>query len=285
MWKAIAVILPALFLVAARAEEPSKRIVSMAPSITETLFALGLGEEVVGVSDFCEYPPAAKEKARVGGFLNPDMERILALRPDLVVMLPNEIAVKKLRGHGIRVVVTPNNSIKEVLESFVVIGRATGREGRAKELVERIKSKSAEVRKLVEKAARPRVLFVVGTDPIFAAGKGSFLDELVRVSGGKNVLEESKVPFPQLSMESVLSFAPEVIIDSTVVSAPTKKAVKAQNEKWSKWKDIPAVRDGRVYVLKDNRDIVPGPRLPEAIDDLLKMIHPELKLERKGTDK
>ena len=285
MWKTMAVILPALFLVVVRAEEPSKRIVSMAPSITETLFALGLGEEVVGVSDFCEYPPAAKEKARVGGFLNPDMERILALRPDLVVTLPNEIAVKKLRGHGIRVVVTPNDSIKEVLESFVVIGRATGREVRAKELVERIKSKSAEVRKLVEKAARPRVLFVVGTDPIFAAGKGSFLDELVRVSGGKNVLGESKVPFPQLSMESVLSFAPEVIIDSTVVSAPTKKAVKAQQEKWLKWKDIPAVRGGRVYVLKDNRDIVPGPRLPEAMDDLLKMIHPELKLERKGPDK
>lgn len=263
-------------------EEPPKRIVSMAPSVTETLFALGLGERVVGVTDFCEYPPAVEKKARIGGFLNPDVERILALRPDLVVTLPNEAAEAKLRGHGVPMVVTPTDSIKQVLEAFVIIGCATGREERAKELADGITTKLERVKKLLKDAPKPRVLFVVERDPIFAAGKGSFLDELVRVCGGKNVLGNSKLPFPQVGMESVLSLSPEVIIDSTVVSRATKKAIKERMESWAKWKDIPAVRDGRVHVLKSSRDIVPGPRLAEAIDDLVKIIHPEVKLEKKG---
>jgi len=263
-------------------QEAPRRIVSMAPSVTETLFALGLGEQVVGVTDFCEYPPEVEKKTRIGGFLNPDVERILALRPELVVALPNEAAEKKLRGHGIQMVVTPNNSIEEVLKSFVTIGRATGREEEGRELADGIRAKLDEVGKLVEKAPRPRVLFVVERDPIFAAGKGSFLDELVRVCGGKNVLGESKVPFPQVSMETVLSLGPEVIIDSTVIGKATKEAITEREEQWAKWSDIPAVREGRVHVLKSSRDIVPGPRLPEAMEDFLKIIHPEIKREKRG---
>jgi len=113
----------------ARAEELPRRIVSMAPSVTEILFALGLGERVVGVTDFCEFPQEAKAKAHVGGLLNPDIERILSLRPDLVVGLPNETTVRKLRAHGLEVLVVRSDTIEEVLDSFLTVGRATGADG------------------------------------------------------------------------------------------------------------------------------------------------------------
>jgi len=277
-------VLPLMLLIALScawlSAEPPQRIVSMTPSVTETLFALGLGDKVVGVTDFCKYPPEASSKTRIGGLQNPDVERILALRPDLVVTLPNEPVAKKLRSRGLTVLEVPSDSIQEVLQSFLAIGRATGTEEKAKELAAALQAKLESARKAVEKLPRPRVLFVVGTDPIFAAGKGSFLDDLIKAAGGQNVLADSKVIFPQLGTEAVISLAPEVIIDSTKVSTPTDEEVKAQQEKWSRWPAIPAVKNGAVFVLRDNRDIVPGPRLPQVIDDLLGMIHPELKQEQ-----
>jgi len=254
-----------------------QRIVSLAPSATETVFALGMGDRLVGVSVYCDYPPAAKRIDRVGTFLTPNIEAIVAKRPDVVIAVPspgNQNPVETLRSLGLTVVVVEPNTIAEIEDSLVTIGRAIGREAAAHALVTSIETRMATIRERVAGAPTRKVLMVVGQTPLIAVGSGLFQDELIRMAGGINLGEQGGARWPHLSVEFVIAAAPQVIIDTTMGNEERTGAGGALAF-WSSFPTLPAVRDRRVYGYKEYQLLRPGPRLPEALESIARFVQPE----------
>lgn len=261
------------------------RIVSTSPSITETLFALGLGDRVVGVSQYCRYPPQAARLPRVGSFLKPNLETIARLRPDLVIMqkLPGGMA-ERLRALNLSVIEVDNGDLRRNLESIRAIGRATNVAERAEALIARIWRDLKAIEEQYGGTSR-RVLFIVGRTPgrlegIIAAGQGSYLSELIAVAGGKNVLSHSPAPYTRVSLESVIRMNPEVIIDmgemadTAAVTEERKRQIVAL---WRSQPQLQAVRDARVFAVASDIYVVPGPRMVDAARELARLIHSETK--------
>ena len=195
------------------------RIVSLAPSVTETVYALGMGDKLVGVSVYCDYPPAAQRIDRVGTFLTPNIEAIVAKHPDVVIAVPspsNQNPVETLQRLGLKVVVVEPNTIAEIEDAMVTIGRAIGREDAAHALVASIEARLAATRERLSGAPSRKVLMIVGQTPLIAVGRGIFQDELIRMAHGVNLGAEAGGSWPHLSLEFVIAAAPEVIIDTTM---------------------------------------------------------------------
>jgi len=259
------------------AESPPQRIVSLAPSATESLFALGLGESVVGVSTYCDHPPEVRKIERVGTFLVPNVERILERRPDVIVAVPspgNQTPVESLRRLGLRVVVINPDSVTEIEAALRVLGKELGRAEAAERLVASMREQIESVRKRV--AGRPprRVLMVVGHTPLVAAGKGSYADELIALAGGVNVAGAAGGGWPHLSVEFPLTAAPEVIVDTSMGNEEMTSDAAAL-EYWSRFPTIPAVRERRIHGAGAYVLLHPGPRIGEALTALARFIHPE----------
>jgi iron complex transport system substrate-binding protein len=249
--------------------------VSLTPTITETLFALGAGEQVVGVTRFCNHPPEARTRPTVGGLIDIDVEAVLVLRPDLVIAEPQQAVVGKLRQLGVTVLTVETQAVSQLLESFRIIGRRVGHGTEAETLVRRIRQRTAEVAKAVAERPRPRVLLVVGRNPLVAAGRGTFLDELITAAGGTNIVGDSERPYPTVSLEKVLLAQPEVIVEcsgSMVGEDMTAEARRA----WARWPSLSAVSSGRVYVSHSDAMLRPGPRVVAALDELVRYLHPEI---------
>jgi iron complex transport system substrate-binding protein len=263
----------------ARAEKiQPARIVSMAPSITEIVFALGLGDRVVGVSDFCDYPPEALKKPKVGGVVNPNIEAIIALDPDLVLALPNvthESLFRSLRQLGIKMLALPNETIADLYAMIGAIGKETATEQAAEEMTSRLKAKFAEVSERVAGEPKRRVMFMVGVDPIFVAGKGTFINELINIAGGENIAGDSMAKYPQLGIEEVVAKAPEVILYTSLNFELTGEQQEEAKKLWSAYPIIPAVREGRIHGLVADYVTLPGPRLEIGIEEMARAIHPE----------
>jgi iron complex transport system substrate-binding protein len=260
------------------AEYPA-RIVSMAPSITEVLFALGLGPRVVGVSDFCNYPPEASRKKKIGGIVNPSIETIIALNPDLVIGLPNptqESMLHSLRSLGIRVLTFPNDTIADMYNTIRAIGKETSTEKATDELVGRLQAKFSEVSSKVASQPLRKVMFVVGVDPLFVAGKGTFIDELIGIAGGTNIATDSISKYPQLGIEEVVARAPEVILFTALNLNPTPEQDAEARKLWEKYPSIPAVKKGRIYGLNADHVTRPGPRSGLGAEEIARAIHPEV---------
>jgi iron complex transport system substrate-binding protein len=259
------------------------RIVSTAPSITETLFALGLGDRVVGVSSYCHYPPEVAKRTRVGTYLKPNAEIIARLRPDLVIIqkLGNDLA-GQMRALKVQVAEVDNGDLARSLESMRVIGRAAGAPDRAEALVARIRRELDAIR--AASTGRPRrTLFVVGRTPgrlegIVGAGRGAYLDELIAIAGGANVLAGSAIPYTRISLETVVRLNPEVLIDmgemaeTTGVTEERKQAVARL---WRSQPALAAVRENRVYAVASDIYVVPGPRMVDAAREIARMIRGE----------
>lgn len=258
----------------ADAAEP-RRIVSLSPAITETLFALGVGDRVVGVTRFCNFPPEARRRRTVGGLTDVDVEAVLALRPDLVVAHSQQAVVPRLRSLGLEVLTVRAQTVGEVLSMLETIGRRVGREAEARALVARIRGEMTRVAEAVKDLRRPRVLLVLGRAPLVAAGRGSFLDELITAAGGENILGDSHRPYPLVSMETVLLRRPEVIIECSGSMADEDLTEQARRA-WARWKDLPAVRDGRIYISRSDALLRPGPRVVEGLHELVRLLHPEV---------
>lgn len=199
-------------------KEPStaapRRIVSLAPVLTETLFALGAGERVVGVTRYCDRPKAAKALPKVGGFIDPQLEAILALKPDLVVTMPSRgvrTTLDRLRDHGVPVLVAFGDTIDEVRDLMGALGRALDADKQARELLTTFDKALAKQRVTADKDA-PRVLVLVGARPLIAAGPTTFADEAVRWVGGRRALPDDTPAWPSLSVEAIGSVAPDVIV-------------------------------------------------------------------------
>lgn len=264
----------------------ARRIVSMAPSVAETLFALGLGDRVVGVTRYCSFPPEALQKPRVGGYMDPNFEAIVALRPDLVVTLEgaeqNEAAFAKLR---LPLLIVNHKSIEGILASIATIGRAGGVEDRAERLLADLCARLERVRAKVEGLARPRVMLSVDRTPgtghiedAYIAGSDGQVDRVIVMAGGENAYR-GRVRFPVVSGEGILQMNPEVIVDMVprMTNGQTEATTRAD---WNELSRVAAVANRRVYVLDEDYVSVPGPRFILFVEKLARLIHPEADWER-----
>ena len=253
-----------------------KRIVSLAPSITEVIFALGKEDLLAGVTQFSDYPPEAKDLPRVGSYVHLDLEKIVALKPDLCIGIKdgNPVAVvQKLERLGIPVYAIDPRDINGVLETITKLGHLLGAEKQAKRIVSHMRNRMERVKSLVAKSPRkPRVFFQIGVSPIVSAGTETYIHELITLAGGKN-LAEGPVPYPRYSREQVLGLSPDILIITSMARGASFERVK---EQWSQWQSMPAVRNDRIVLMDSNLCDRPTPRLIDALELISKTIHPEL---------
>ncbi len=254
---------------------PAQRIVSLAPSITETIFAIGADDQVVGVTDYCNFPESAKKKTRVGGVVNPSVEAIISLKPDLII-LSMEGNVRedfnKLLSFGIPVFVTNPRSLAGIHKSIMDIGILTGHPEEAVQLVQTLESREDSIGRAVHVQSK-RILFIVSLQPLIVVGSRSFLSELIDLAGGLNVAAGSPSTFPTYSRESVVKENPEALFVMSDVVADVEQLVTLYPE----WKGIDAVRGGNVHRI--DADIVsrPGPRAVDGLESLFYFLHGEHK--------
>jgi iron complex transport system substrate-binding protein len=250
------------------------RIVSIAPSMTEVLFAVGAGPRVVGVTRFCDYPPEVQSLPRVGGFLDISLEAVVRLRPDLVVGVPNSSnrsVVERLGDLGIPVLLAEAHNLEDVYRLVREVGRAVGRRERAEEIVSSMRERVAAVERAVSGKPRPRVLFAYGRDPLIVAGPGSFADELLRLAGAVNLAAEARIRYPTYTIERVVKLAPEVIVDSFMAEGrPTPEALLGR---WGRFASLPAVQSGRIHWVDPQLFARPGPRLVLALEEIARLLH------------
>lgn len=269
-------------LLAALSAFAQQRIVSTSPAITETLFALGAGDRVVGVSEYCHYPPAALKRPKIGSYLKPNIETILRLEPDLVIIerLPGT-ALEQLRSTGLRVEQVFFGDVALNLKTMAQIAAVAGRVEAGRALNGRVTDALKQVEATRKAQGRRSVLFIVGRTPgrldgMVAVGKGSYLNELIAMAGGRNIMADSVVAYPKVSLESVVRLRPDVIIDmgdmaDTVgVTEAHKRSVEAL---WKSRPDIPS----RVHAVASDIFVVPGPRMADAAREFLRLIQGENK--------
>lgn len=263
------------------------RVVSLAPSITETLFALGLGDTLVGVTDFCRYPPEATNLPKVGGYLNPSVEAVLRLQPDLVIVPAGAQRFEEILGRfSLPVLEVDHRNLEAVFTSFETLGRVFGEEERGREVARALRERLDQLAERYRGRPRPRVLMAIDRTieenrlrDVYVAGDDGFLDQVIELAGGENAAKHLGVPFPVLSAEGILRIDPEVIVDlvGDMPAAASERDVLLSG--WKQVAGVSAVRMGRVYILSDV-PVVPGPRTPLLVERLASCFHPEIDPSR-----
>lgn len=263
-----------------------ERIVSLAPSITETLYALGLGDKVVAVTRYCIFPAEAKKKPQVGGYYDPNLESLVSLEPDLVVLLPEHEKIKETMDDlGIRTHLVQNRHIKNIIGNISDLGRICGAEAKANELVEDIQRRLDIIKNSASEGISRKVMLTVGRNmgsgalsDVYITGINNFYDEMVILAGGVNAYQ-GPVSFPAMSAEGILQIDPDVIID--LVPDLLNKGWDVQTIK-DEWKNIPnlrAVRENNIYVLGGDHVVIPGPRFIIMAEEIANAINPDFKVE------
>jgi len=252
-----------------------ERIVSLAPSVTEVVYDLGLGPKVVGVSDFAAWPPEVAKVERLGGLLDPNLEKLTVLRPDLVLL---HVSAERVAEHtarlGIRTVSVRSETLDDIFASYRTIGAATGTEAEATRRVAALEAELARFRPREASGPRPKVLMVVGRNPgtlegLVVVGRGVFLDELLERVGGQNALPPSVVaPWPQVNKESLLEADPAIIVELSPGGPTDAEAQRAALAPWGQLPGLKAVREGRVHMLTGDWLLLPGPRIGLTAKDL-----------------
>jgi len=256
---------------------PPARIVSLVPSVTEIAVALGGEARIVGVSDFCDWPPAARAKPRVGGMVNPSLETIVALKPDLVVGTDEgnrEETFLQLRRLGIPVYVVHARRVADMYDLITRVGELTGRRDAVASIVAGIRRRIEAVRAAVKALPAPRVLYVLWPDPLLVPGRDSHLTEMIELAGGRSITAAEPVSYVRFSIEAAVARAPEVIVLADH-SSGASTAGRAAPEKWQTLTSVPAIRAGRLYSVDLSILHRYGPRVPEGLEILARMIHPE----------
>ena len=258
-----------------------QRIVSTAPSFTEMLFAIGAGDRIVAVSTYCHYPAAANKLPRVGNYLQPNVEAIARMQPDLVLVhAEQKTTLTQLAGLGIKTLAIKNTNLEETLRSAPEIGAAVGLADQGAALEKSIRAKLAAIERRFAGKSPRTLLFIVGRTPgrldgMIAVGKGSFLNEVIRIAGGKNVLFDSPVTYPRISMEAVLRLAPDVIVDMgdmAVTTGVTEEHKRSVVRLWESQQAIRAVTKKKVFAVAADIFVVPGPRVVEAAEAFAAML-------------
>lgn len=259
-----------------RLPDHPRRIVSLAPSITECLFALGLDEEIVGVTRFSNYPPQAASRPKVGTYVQINLEQVLSLRPELVLATRDgnpRGAVERLADMGLSVYVVDPRTMKGLFRTLESLGGILHRQKAAEGIVGRLTGRLERIQDILTGSRRPRVLLQVGIDPLVTVGKGTLQDQLIELAGGENVAAEDPIPYPTLSIERVLEARPEVIIVSSMVG---KADAMQELQRWRRWKNLPAVVHGRLHVIDGDLIDRPSPRILDGLEEMVTVIHPEL---------
>ena len=264
------------------AKEP-ERIVSLAPSNTEILFAIGVGDKVVGVTQYCDYPLEVVEKkesgelAVVGGFSDINVELVVSLNPDLVVAFGTlqMQAVQALEDQGITVIVLNPSTLDDVLNDILLLGKATDAYQEAKQLVANLSARIDAVKSKVADAPKVKVYYELWYDPLMSVGPGTFIHNLIVAAGGENIFADAQTPYPVVSAEDVIARNPEVIIlpnSYMMYYSITKEQVKERPG----WDAIDAVKNDKIFFIDENLLVRPGPRIVDGLEELAKIIHPEL---------
>jgi iron complex transport system substrate-binding protein len=260
------------------------KIVSLAPNITEMLFALGLDNRIVGVTDFCRYPAGALEKNKIGGYSNPSYELIADENPDVVFLLNlHKQQNEQLKKLGINSVSLNADNLSGIYSSILQIGDVCNVRLRGEKLVSSIKSELEKIGSLTVQKSIPSVLISVGRNrddevvkDVFAAGSGTFFNEVTELAGGRNVVSSSSVMYPKLSLEGIISLNPQVIIDIAV----DLKGEKPENEvllrQWQSAECTDAVKNRRVYVVSSDYASIPGPRIVLLVKEIATLLHPDI---------
>jgi iron complex transport system substrate-binding protein len=274
-------IVVAVASVQAEPQRPATRIISLVPALTEILFAIGAGAQVIAVSSFDDDPPQVMKLPRVGALLDPDTERILAMRPDLVLIYGSQSELQaQLESAGIRVFVYRHGGLADVAPAFRALGELTGRSAEAARATGIIEQRLAAVRGRVAGRPRPKTLLVMGREPrslrnLDASGGLGFLHDLIELSGGENLFADMKRQAVRASSEMLLTRAPEVIIDLFYSRTMTDEDLRQERDAWRQLASVPAVRQGRINLLVGDYLVVPGPRIAEAAEAFAKAIHPD----------
>jgi iron complex transport system substrate-binding protein len=256
------------------------RIISVIPAVTEMLFAMGAGPQVVGVGSFDEYPPEVRTLPRVGALLDPDLERILSLRPDLVVVYESQTDFRhQLERASVPTFVYKHAGLPDVTQTISALGSRIGRESEAAAVVRNIEAKLKDIRTRVQGRPRPNAMVVFGRDAlalrgIYASGGVGFLNDMLDAAGGSNVFADVAKQSVQATTELILARRPEVIIElrpQPIAPEDVKKEIGV----WQVLSGVPAIRSGRIVILSDQRAVVPGPRVAEGTELIARALHPD----------
>jgi iron complex transport system substrate-binding protein len=252
-----------------------RRIISLAPSITEMLFALGFNDKIAGVTNFCDYPEAASGKPKIGGFVNPSIEKIVSLKPDLIVAIQdgNRLeTIERLTHLGFPVYVVDPKGWSGILKTIERMGDAFGKLEESKRIVNAMTKKKEQIVSLTRSLPSPKVFYQMGLSPVVTPGPNTLADDLIRLAGGKNIAGDEPIQYPAYNIETVMLKAPEVII---LTSMEKERDYAHLVKMWQDWKNIPAVKRNAIYVIDSNIVDRPGPRVSDGLERLARIIHPE----------
>jgi iron complex transport system substrate-binding protein len=252
-----------------------KRIVSLAPNITEILFSLGLDEEIVGVSIHCNFPEKARSRVQVGSYISLDFERITFLQPDLIIATGagnTREMVDRLKKLGFQTFVIYPKNFNDILQSIGHIGQVVNRDREARGILEGMRKRSQRVIELSRNLPRPKVFIQIGDAPMVTVGKGSFADDLIRLAGGENIAGKEKEVYPRFGMEEILKRSPEVVVIS---SMNPKGDYQKVLQEWTRWKTLPAVKNSRIHLMDSDLIDRPSPRIIDGLEELARILHPE----------
>ncbi|MDP9357160.1 MAG: ABC transporter substrate-binding protein [Chloroflexota bacterium] len=253
-------------------QEAPQRIVSIAPSNTEILFALGLGEKVVAVDQYSDYPPEAEQKPQLGSYVKPDLEQIVAAAPDLVLAtgVHEETVVPQLEALRLTVAVIDPEDLDDVFDGIGLVGRITGQDARATGLVCELLDRVDAVAERINGAPRPRVFFELSPE-LHTAGPDSFIDDLISRAGGENIAAGATEEWPQLSAEVLLEQDPEVILLADEAAGVSPDQVRTRPG----WQQVTAVEQDRIVAIDPDLTNRPGPRVVDGLEAIARALHPE----------
>ena len=266
------------------AQSPPQRIISIIPSTTEMLFAMGAGARVIGVGNFDRYPPEALTRQKVGGLVDPDVERIIALKPDLVVVYGTQGDLRtQLERAGIPMFLYQHAGLPDITTTIRQLGARIGHTKESAALADRIEAEIADVKKRIAGRPRPRTLLVFGRDAetlrgIYASGAVGFLHDMLDAAGGTNVFADVKRQSIQTTSELAVARAPEVIVE---IGVDTASASSRNLQAWDSLPSIPAVRNKRIYQLRGDGMMNPGPRISASVRRMAEVLHPDAFLSKK----
>ncbi|OIO37475.1 MAG: hypothetical protein AUJ75_04165 [Candidatus Omnitrophica bacterium CG1_02_49_10] len=254
---------------------PPKRIVSLVPAVTENLYLLGAEDAVVGVTSFCLYPARAQEKEKAGTFLNPNVEKVLRLSPDIVFATKEgqrKELIFKMRSVGLNVfVLSPNSDFADISEDFLLLGRIVGKEKKAEEILKGSDKKIRDIRTRLEGEQSPLVFLQLDTRPLVSVGGGTFTDELIYLAGGVNIAHSSPIRYPRYSVEEVVIRDPDVIV---IIAMGAD--VERERAAWQRYRSLSAVKQGRVYIIDAHKVSTSVPTVfTQGLEALAALLHPD----------
>jgi len=258
-------------------------LISVSPAVTEIVFLLGLQRFLIGTTRYCDYPPEAKSIKRIGGYYDPNIEEITRLNPDYVIIgTEHKLIAEKLKKLRINIVMVDNSSPENILNSVLTIGKTFGKQETALQIVNAIRHKMSIIKNLTNEIPKPKIMVVFGQDmageeknKMYIIGKDSFYNPLIELAGGQNIIRDSRMPYPLVTVEGVMQLNPDIIVE--LHSSIDNKSYSNVNRQWINLQHVNAVKNKRIFVMNSDYAFVPGPRFINIAQDFLRFFHPDLE--------